>query len=166
MGEDYHFGFSVNVSENAAIISAHNIPHDAPTWPHGDGVQAYVFNTIEDFGTPPFAVDPTGLKVTTLGQVKRTRLLQNFPNPFNPETWIPYHLAQDADVRLTIYDAQGAAVHWLNLGHQKAGRYIDRSRAAYWDGRNQDGETVAGGLYFYALSAKDFMATRRMIIQK
>ena len=166
VGEDYHFGFSVNVSENAAIISAHNIPHDAPTWPHGDGVQAYVFNTIEDFGTPPFAVDPTGLKVTTLGQVKRTRLLQNFPNPFNPETWIPYHLAQDADVRLTIYDAQGAAVHWLNLGHQKAGRYIDRSRAAYWDGRNQDGETVAGGLYFYALSAKDFMATRRMIIQK
>ena len=166
VGEDYHFGFSINVSENAAIISAHNIPHGAPTWPHGDGVQAYVFNTIEDFGTPPFSVKPIGLKVTTFGQVKRTDLLQNFPNPFNPETWIPYRIAHDGDVRFTIYDANGILVRSLDLGYQRAGHYVNLSSAAYWDGRNQDGEHVASGLYFYTLSAKDFMATRRMIIQK
>ena len=166
VGEDYHFGFSINVSQNAAVISAHNIPHGAPTWPHGDGVQAYVFNTIEDFGTPPFAIKPTGLKVTTLGQVKRTDLLQNFPNPFNPETWIPYRLARNADVSLTIFDANGVLVRSLDLGHQTAGHYVDLSSAAYWDGRNQDGESVASGLYFYTLSTKDFKATRRMLINK
>ena len=166
MGEDYHFGFSINVSQNAAVISAHNIPHGAPTWPHGDGVQAYVFNTIEDFGTPPFAIKPTGLKVTTLGQVKRTDLLQNFPNPFNPETWIPYRLARNADVSLTIFDANGVLVRSLDLGHQTAGHYVDLSSAAYWDGRNQDSESVASGLYFYTLSTEDFKATRRMLINK
>ena len=166
VGEDYHFGFSVNVSENAAVVSAHNIPHGAPTWPHGDGVQAYVFNTIEDFGTPPFSVNPIGLKATTLGQVKRTDLLQNFPNPFNPETWMPYRLAQDGDVQFTIYDAKGDLVRLLDLGYQRAGHYVNLSSAVYWDGRNQDGEPVASGLYFYTLSTENFKATRRMLIQK
>ena len=166
VGEDYHFGFSVNVSENAAIISAHHIPHAAPTWPHGDGVQAYVFNTIEDFGTPPFSIEPTGLKLTTLGHVKRTDLLQNFPNPFNPETWIPYRLAHDGAVQFSIYDANGTLVRSMDLGHQKAGHYVNLSSAAYWDGRNQDGEHVASGLYFYTLSTEDYKATRRMLIQK
>ena len=164
--EDYHFGFSVNVDENIAIISAHNIPHGAQTWPHGDGVQAYVFNTIEDFGTPPFSVKPLGLKVTTLGQVKRTDLLQNFPNPFNPETWIPYRLAHDGDVRFTIYDANGVLVRTLDLGLQAAGHYVNMSSAVYWDGRNQGGEHVASGLYFYTMATEDYKATRRMIIQK
>ena len=166
VGEDYHFGYSINVSENAAIISAHNIPHGAATWPHGDGVQAYVFNTIEDFGTPPFSVKPIGLKVTTFGQVKRTDLLQNFPNPFNPETWIPYRLAHDGDVQFIICDANGTLVRSLDLGYQRAGHYVDLSSAVYWDGRNQDGEHVASGLYFYTLSTDDFKATRRMLIQK
>ena len=166
VGEDYHFGYSVNVSLNTAVVSAHNIPHVAQTWPHGDGVQAYVFSTTEDFGTPPFSVESIGLKATTLGQVKSTDLFQNFPNPFNPETWIPYRLAQSGDVSFRIYNANGGLVRSLDLGHQAAGHYVNLSSAVYWDGRNQGGEHVASGLYFYTMSTEDFKATRRMLIQK
>ena len=97
---------------------------------------------------------------------KETTLLPNFPNPFNPETWIPYHLAKDADVTLHIYAMNGALVRTLTLGHQAADKYQNRSRAAYWDGKNAFGEPVASGLYFYTLTAGDFTATRKMLIQK
>ncbi len=95
-----------------------------------------------------------------------TALLPNYPNPFNPETWIPYHLATDADVTLTIYDLRGGVVQQLSLGHQAAGVYESRGRAAYWDGKNQLGEHVASGLYFYTLTAGEFTATRKMLIAK
>ncbi|MDE0425974.1 MAG: T9SS type A sorting domain-containing protein [Candidatus Poribacteria bacterium] len=95
-----------------------------------------------------------------------TSLLPNYPNPFNPETWIPYQLAKPADVTLTIYDIQGRVVQNLDLGHQRAGMYHRRSRAAHWDGRNALGEPVASGLYFYTLTAGDFSATRKMLIRK
>ena len=97
---------------------------------------------------------------------EQTLLLSNYPNPFNPETWIPYQLAKPADVTLRIYAANGALVRTLVLGHQPAGIYRNRSRAAYWDGRNQLGESVASGIYFYTLSAGDFTATRKMLIMK
>ncbi|MCG9134111.1 cadherin domain-containing protein [Candidatus Poribacteria bacterium] len=97
---------------------------------------------------------------------KETALLPNYPNPFNPETWIPYHLAKDADVALTIYAVDGQVVRRLALGHQPAGMYQNRSRAAYWDGRNAFGEPVASGVYFYTLTAGDFTATRKMLIRK
>ena len=97
---------------------------------------------------------------------KETALLPNFPNPFNPETWIPYHLAKDADVTLHIYAVNGTLVRTLTLGHQPTGMYQSRSRAAYWDGRNEFGENVASGLYFYRLTAGDFTATRKMLIRK
>ena len=97
---------------------------------------------------------------------KQTALLPNFPNPFNPETWIPYHLAKGADVTLHIYAMNGALVRTLTLGHQAAGKYQNRSRTAYWDGKNAFGEPVASGLYFYTLTAGDFTATRKMLIQK
>ncbi len=97
---------------------------------------------------------------------KETALLPNYPNPFNPETWIPYRLAKDAEVTLTIYATDGYIVRRLALGHQPAGLYENRSRAAYWDGRNQFGEPVASGIYFYTLTAGDFTATRRMLIVK
>ena len=93
-------------------------------------------------------------------------LLPNYPNPFNPETWIPYHLATDADVTLAIYDVRGSMVRMLTLGHQPAGVYESRGRAAYWDGKNQHGEPVASGLYFYTLTAGDFTATRKLLIAK
>ena len=97
---------------------------------------------------------------------KETALLANYPNPFNPETWIPYQLAKPADVTLTIYAANGAVVRTLALGHRAAGMYQSRARAAYWDGRNAVGEPVASGVYFYTLTADDFTATRKMLIRK
>ena len=95
-----------------------------------------------------------------------TALLPNYPNPFNPETWIPYHLATDADVTLTIYNVQGDVVRTLRLGQQPAGVYESHGRAASWDGRNQIGEPVASGVYFYTLTADDFTATRKLLIAK
>ena len=95
-----------------------------------------------------------------------TELLRNYPNPFNPETWIPYRLTEDAFVMLTIYDGNGQMVRTLDVGHQSAAIYENRSKAVYWDGRNSLGESVASGVYFYTLTAGDFSATRKMVILK
>ena len=97
---------------------------------------------------------------------KETTLLPNYPNPFNPETWIPYQISDSADVTLTIYTANGYVARKLALGIMPAGIYQSRSRAAYWDGRNDVGESVASGIYFYTLTAGDFTATRKMLIRK
>ena len=97
---------------------------------------------------------------------KATVLLPNYPNPFNPETWIPYHLAHAADVTLTIYDTRGIVVRRFELGHQPAGFYTARTNAAYWNGRNASGESVASGVYFYQLRAGNYSAVRRMVIVK
>ena len=106
------------------------------------------------------------LMADTQATPTETVLLANYPNPFNPETWIPYHLANASDVEITIFDARGSVVRMLTLGHRTAGYYTSRSRAAYWDGKNEVGESVASGVYFYTLSAGDFTATRKMIILK
>ncbi len=97
---------------------------------------------------------------------KETVLLANYPNPFNPETWIPYQLAKPAEVTLHIYAVDGTLVRKLVLGHQLAGMYHSKSRAVYWDGQNAQGEPVASGIYFYMLTADDFAATRKMLIRK
>ena len=97
---------------------------------------------------------------------EETALLPNYPNPFNPETWIPYQLSESADVTLRIYAVNGSLVRTLALGQMPAGVYQSRSRAAYWDGRNAVGEPVASGVYFYTLTADDFTATRKMLIRK
>ena len=97
---------------------------------------------------------------------KETALLPNYPNPFNPETWIPYRLAEDALVTVTIYDPRGRVVRRLNVGYQTASVYERRSKAVYWDGRNEVGDKVASGIYFYTLTAGDFSATRKMLILK
>ena len=116
------------------------------------------------------------IRLDSIGQPKLTRLLQNFPNPFNPETWIPYQLETSADVTLQIYDTSGGIVRTLDLGFKPQGFYMTRSTAAYWDGRNNMGEQVASGVYFYHLSTgrsglsvphrSDYSATRRMLILK
>ena len=104
-----------------------------------------------------------------------TALLANYPNPFNPETWIPYQLSKPADVTVTIYTSDGNVVRTLALGHQDVGMYHNRTQAAYWDGKNMLGESVASGIYFYTLStestrdsvtAGNFTATRKMLILK
>ena len=105
-------------------------------------------------------------QLLTLLTPTETRLLQNYPNPFNPETWIPYHLSNDVNVHISIYNTKGILVRRLDLGHQMAGYYTDRTKAAYWDGKNAFGEKVASGLYFYHLSAGDCSATRKMLILK
>ena len=96
----------------------------------------------------------------------KSALLPNYPNPFNPDTWIPYQLAAPSEVTLTIYDMNGETIRRLEVGRQAAGTYHNHSRAAYWDGRNGRGESVASGLYFYTLRAGDLTATRRMLIRK
>ena len=110
-------------------------------------------------GAAPSVELPSALPETTA-------LLSNFPNPFNPETWIPYQLAKPADVTLTIYDIRGVVVRELKLGHQAAGMYHSRSRAIHWDGRNVFGEKVATGIYFYTLKAGNYAATRKLLIRK
>ena len=122
---------------------------------------------IEFFqGTRVLAED--GLAAPTFNVMipTETALLSNYPNPFNPETWIPYQLVEPADVRISIYAVDGKLVRTLALGHQQAGVYQNKSRAAYWDGRNAFGERVASGLYFYMFTAGDFTATRKMLIRK
>ena len=112
------------------------------------------------------AVKPSELQLDSLEVVKRDALLPNYPNPFNPETWIPYQLAAASSVRIHIYDLMGAWVRTLDLGRQPAGTYLSRNRAAYWDGQNRLGERVATGIYFYRLETDDFTATKRMVIVK
>ena len=97
---------------------------------------------------------------------EQTQLLANYPNPFNPETWIPYELAADTDVRLTIYNTHGVVIRTLELGHQSSGYYVGRDRAAYWDGRNAFGEPVASGVYFYQLETDAKSLMRKMVILK
>ena len=97
---------------------------------------------------------------------EKTQLLANYPNPFNPETWMPYELATDTNVKITIYNTQGVVIRTLELGHQSAGYYTGRDRAAYWDGRNALGEQVASGLYFYQFETDEMSSMRKMVILK
>ena len=121
----------------------------------------------ENTGSPAFRRGIAKLEgILALLVPDETVLLANYPNPFNPETWIPYQLSEPAEVTVTIYAANGAVVRRLDLGHRRAGSYDSRHRAAYWDGRNAAGESVASGVYFYTLSAGDFTATRKMVIRK
>ena len=120
-----------------------------------------------------FTVDPMNLANAVLnvtlddiGAPKQSLLLQNYPNAFNPETWIPYRLSEDSQVFVSIYDTKGILIRTLSLGYQSAGFYQDQGRAAYWDGRNDLGEPVASGVYFYQLVTSDFQQTRRMLIVK
>ena len=111
-----------------------------------------------------FAANSSGKKITTFGQIKQNQLLQNYPNPFNPETWIPYELAKPADVTIFIYTHSGQSVRTLRLGHKAEGIYRDKYRAGYWDGRNDAGELMASGTYFYQLEADDVSHIRKMTV--
>ena len=118
-------------------------------------VQEYLLVAFAGAGTPERWLIPD-----------KTAMDQNYPNPFNPETWIPYQLAEDSEVSITIYDATGTIVHSLPLGLKSAGYYTGKERAAYWDGRNTHGETLASGLYFYQLKTDQISLLRKMVILK
>ena len=146
-----------SVVEVGDVIEVHVIG------PSGN-VESDTFNykvTPEDLANAVLSI-----RLDSIGQPKLTQLLQNFPNPFNPETWIPYQLETSADVMLRIYDTAGSIVRTLDLGFKPQGFYTTRATAAYWDGRNNMGEQVASGVYFYSLHTPDFSATRKMLILK
>lgn len=122
---------------------------------------------VEDDGSAIFDLGIANLEALLASRIPtETRLLLNYPNPFNPETWIPYQLAEATDVRVMIHSVNGSLIRMLELGHQAAGTYKNKSQAAYWDGRNELGEQVASGLYFYTLTAGDFSSTGKMLIRK
>ena len=131
-------------------------------------IQAWIERAqVEHDGSVTFQQGITKLQRLLVSLIpEKTTLLANYPNPFNPETWIPYQLAEPAEVSISIYTADGKLVRTLELGHQSVGIYEFRSHAAYWDGRNEVGESVASGLYFYTLTAGKFTMTRRMLIRK
>lgn len=121
-------------------------------------VRTFYFNSVA--AAPSVRTEPLPILPT------ETSLLSNYPNPFNPETWIPYHLAKPAEVTVSIYSADGRLVRTLAAGHQPAGSYQGKDCAAYWDGRNEKGELVASGVYFYTLKAGALRVTRKMLILK
>ncbi|MCE2416635.1 leucine-rich repeat domain-containing protein [Candidatus Poribacteria bacterium] len=131
-------------------------------------IQAWITQAqVEDDGSIAFREGIANLQRLLASLIpEETVLLANYPNPFNPETWIPYQLSEPADVTLRIYSVGGSLIRTLVLGQMPAGIYQSRSRAAYWDGRNAVGERVASGVYFYTLTAGDFTATRKMLIRK
>ena len=96
----------------------------------------------------------------------QTKLYPNYPNPFNPETWIPYQLAMDAEITIRIYNTEGKIVRTIFSGHQVSGYYLTRNRAAYWDGKNEFGEQVASGVYIYELATPTFKETKRLVVLK
>ena len=131
-------------------------------------IQAWIAQaTLENDGSIAFQRGIANLQRLLASLIpEKTVLLANYPNPFNPETWIPYHLANPSHVQITIYDTRGSIVRQLNLGHQREGYYTRRSRAAYWDGKNDVGERVASGVYFYQLQADQLSFLRKMVILK
>ena len=156
----------VNALRNTASQS--NKPDNAA----GYGIiraQAAYDRLLDQFGhtgfPQPIAVNPTSDPLlTTLGKVKRGELFQNYPNPFNAETWIPFKLAASGQVVIRIYDIGGHLVNLLDLGIFSAGEYSARHHAAYWDGRNLNGDRAASGTYFYVLQFQGKTTTRKMIL--
>lgn len=124
-------------------------------------------NIIKVMTTPPFSygeIKRVDLSIRTKPEFNQ--LQQNYPNPFNPDTWIPYQLKDNANVVIYIYSSTGQLIRTLDLGYKKAGFYSDKDKAVYWDGKNEFGEHVASGVYFYTIKAGDFTSTRKMVVSK
>ena len=113
-----------------------------------------------------FVVPDVQYEIVSHRKVEDTRLLQNYPNPFNPETWIPFELKKAGYVTIAIYDMNGQMVRKLEVGHRVAGPHISSYDAVYWDGRNNSGEQVASGVYFYHLRTNDYGSVKKMVILK
>ena len=165
----------VNIQDLILVASALGQTQAAPSL-HPASLEMFTAADIQEWLAEAHGLDLTDPKLQSgirfLEQLlsvlvpKETELLPNYPNPFNPETWIPYRLAEDAFVTLVIYDQRGSVVRRFNVGHQTASVYESRSQAIYWDGRNEVGDRVASGIYFYALTAGDYSATRKLVILK
>ena len=156
--QDYKDTFKVDLKQGDNLLLVKVSERDGG-WSMFVGIDADV-DTKRQFRAAPL------LQALQMPPPTETVLFSNYPNPFNPETWIPYQLSDPAEVTVHIYAVDGRLIRRLALGHQPVGHYTGKSRAAYWDGRNQLGERVASGLYFYTLTAGDFTATRKMLIRK
>lgn len=135
-----------------------------------DKRQLGLYRTRDVLGKPvpsAFAVNPSGRKMTTLGHIKQSKLLQNYPNPLNPGTWIPFTLVVPTHVTIRIHDSSGQLIRVLDLGSIPAGVYLSKEEAAYWNGRNQHGESVGSGVYFYQLVIDDgYSSTKKMLVAR
>ena len=162
---------------NVAVVAVRNTPGIYVVIPRGVGSTAVKIEVSDGWltATQTLSITVTASEgaganhapvQTRVSSPVTTALLPNYPNPFNPETWIPYHLAKDNNIEITIYDARGTIVRRLELGHQSAGYYTKRNRAAYWNGRNTLGEQVPSGVYFYHLQAGNVSLLRKMVILK
>ena len=155
----YENTYVVVKAEVGDVFKCHAFSEDGKTMAVGmlgGSVRLYMWSGANAPAAPAQETEP----------VQPTALLANYPNPFNPETWIPYQLSDPAEVTVSIYSVDGRLVRTLELGQMPSGVYSDKERAAYWDGRNAAGEPVASGVYFYTLRAGDFSATRKMVIRK
>ena len=154
--------------ESTASAAPSILPIDSVDGFEPEMIHAWIeLARLEDDGSIAFQQGIANLERLLASLIpKETALLPNYPNPFNPETWIPYQLSEPAKVTLTIYAVNGTKVRTLALGLMPAGIYQSQSRAAYWDGRNNVGEPVASGIYFYTLTADEFTSTRKMLIRK
>ena len=144
-----------DISRDGSVLLSYKMPG-----------QYQVYDVKHTLSLLPYAVEPKDKKIVTLGAIKRNQLLQNFPNPFNPETWIPFQLADKSNVTIQIYTPTGNLVRTLSLGVMAAGNYTSQTKAIHWDGRNNQDEPVSSGIYLYTINAGEFSATRKMLIMK
>ncbi len=134
-----------------------------------DSVSPLTFRTIDFYSSDALPLDSRGINKEFRSWAmppEKSMLLQNFPNPFNPETWMPYQLKYASEVTIRIYNTAGEQVRAIDLGYKSAGLYVNQDRAAYWDGRNKFGTSVASGVYFYTIQAGDFVAVRKLTVLK
>jgi hypothetical protein len=158
------------------FAAAHADLSRRPVIEAGDRIEVAVLDSSGELVSGPYIHEVTleGIRNAAvnvrlrMGHIipEKSALLQNYPNPFNPETWIPFHLKNEASVSVRIYSINGRLIRSLDMGHRDAGIYVSRSDAAYWDGKNESGEEVASGIYYYTIDAGDFYATRKMIVRK
>nr|MCS5613937.1 T9SS type A sorting domain-containing protein [Candidatus Poribacteria bacterium] len=166
------FGGTIGMSGEKIIVGIHGDDSAG-----NDAGAVFIFDYVDlglEVDPEPFSVEPnSGLKISSHAKIKtgefsglprQTQLLSNYPNPFNPETWIPFQLAQPTSVILKLYDFEGKVIRTINLGYKKIGFYTATDQAIYWDGKNQLGEPVSSGVYFYRLTTSDYDAMKKMVI--
>lgn len=148
------------------ILVAQNFGAEAAPAKHDANLLQYIYETLKAVPDPTRNLRLALIELEKLLTPAEAKLLQNYPNPFNPDTWIPYKLVENSDAVIKIYDTSGKLIRTLKLGHKTAGVYAAKERAAYWDGKNDFGEEVSSGIYFYALEAGGFRSVKKMTLKK
>ena len=159
---DYFVGATADLARRS-VVQVGDVMEIRVVGPYGN-IESDTFNFEVTSAHLENAV--MSLRLDAVGRPMQSQLLQNYPNPFNPETWIPYQLSHDSSVSISIHDTAGVLVRTLSLGFQSAGFYNSRARSAYWDGRNDIGERVASGNYYYRLTTPSYDQTRRLVVKK